>query len=470
MVDILLCHSETTSDLADRIAARLERGAEAKVWKEEISSSFSLFDACGAGVTSAGVLIILSSDAVPPKLDRGQWETILAYSSKGSQPSIACVKATDCRYPGLLERKNFFEWQKDPVDALRCIEQWAIHLHFTEGQAKKIASLPAFILREDEMRRLYSRLVDTVGTAATLLGPPASGKSVLAQQFAHRAGGHFRDVVWIPCGESSDALILANLASQLDVSTAPAITALLQEHRLLLVFDDIRRPLPMSLPDQASCSVLLTTRDTSLNVGEVIQVSAAMTMNTEPPINETLRSLWKSMSVCHSCGVVEDFAAAIADIEQRTADKAIQSLLETGLVDRLDEQRLRMNNASRSLALQESDILQVRERHAHTLLDAFSSESPLREALIAEAPAGIAFVREKDWPLCKDLTLRVCDFLRRRNRNGEAVEILSGTLSEAKRRNDKGAIQDLEWEISWLKDDGELRLQIVAPQQLGLAF
>jgi hypothetical protein len=75
-----------------------------------------------------------------------------------------------------------------------------------------------------------------------------------------------------------------------------------------------------------------------------------------------------------------------------------------------------------------------------------------------------------DWPLCKEMTLRVSDFLRRRNRNEEAAYILSCTLGAAKKKNDKRAIQDFEWEISWLKDDGELRVPIVTPQQLGFAF
>ena len=93
-----------------------------------------------------------------------------------------------------------------------------------------------------------------------------------------------------------------------------------------------------------------------------------------------------------------------------------------------------------------------------------------REGLVPEALAAIALACRKDWQLAQALGRRVSDFLRERMRNEEAAETLGSILIEARRRNDKSAIQQFEWEISWLQDGDQVRAPIVAPQQLQLTL
>jgi hypothetical protein len=471
MIDILLCHSETASDIAGRIASRLETGAEAKVWMEEISPSFTLFEAWDGGLTSTGILVVLSPDAVPSKINRQDWEAILAHIAQNRKPEMAFVLSAECAYPRLLERRNFFRWDADALNVLRAIERWAIALHIEERSREEIAVLPWFAAREQEMQWLYSHLVDNSGATVTLAGEPAAGKTALAQEFARSAARHFRDVVWVGCGESSDAFIVGDISSQLGCARPDAVPELLHEHRVLAVFDDVRRPIPVGTPARGRASVLATTRDVSIATGAILEVHPAAVIHVESPADQTQRSLWHAMAVCNCCGFPEHLPVAIAGLQPQDACVAIQRLIEAGLVDRPDHQKLRLHDVSRLAALKTADLAQLRSRHAHIVYDSFCLQLPSCDALIVETSLAIAYACRQDWQMAIEISLRVSEFLRGRGRNQEAAETLRHVLSEARLRSDDHAIQAFEWEISWLQDGSDrVRTPIRAPQQLPLIF
>ena len=103
---------------------------------------------------------------------------------------------------------------------LRAIERWAIGLHAEEHSRGEIAALPWFASREQEMQWLYSHLVDSGGATVTLAGGPAAGKTALAQEFTRRAARHFREFVWVGCGDSSDSFIVGELFSEVRMCQA----------------------------------------------------------------------------------------------------------------------------------------------------------------------------------------------------------------------------------------------------------
>jgi hypothetical protein len=471
MIDILLCHAEAASGIASQIVSRLETGAEAKVWTEEVSQSFSLFDSWASGLTSTGILIVLSPDVVPPRLNRQDWETILTHIAQNRQPEIGFVLSAECPYPKLLERKNFFRWTPDSLNVLRAIERWAISLHNEEHSRSESALLPWFASREEELQWLYAHLVDSGAGHATLAGGLAGGKTALAQAFARSAAPHFRDVVWVACGESSDAFILGDLSSQLRCARPDAIPELLYEHRLLVVFDDVRRPIPLGIQARGRSSVMITAREASVATGAVLELSPFSTIHAEPPADKIQRSLWHAMALCHSCGFPEFLPVEIAGMRPESAGLAVQRLIDAGLVDRLDNEQLRMNHVSRLAAWTDPDSALLRARHARLIYDAFCAQASTRDALIKEIPAAIAYTCQEDWELAKALGIRASDFLRSRGRIAEAAEVIRQVLDQARRRNDVGAVQSFDWEISWLQSgDDQVRAPIHAPEQLTLSF
>src|SRR3954452_2882551 len=245
MLDVFLCHSKASRSVAETIAGRLELCAEAKVWREETNSSSTLIDVWEGGLSSAAIVLVLDPDAVPRHATRDAWEPILNHVSRHTDPPIGCVRLGSAACPRLLERTNFHEWQNEPLPVLRALDEWIISLHTPPvANTFEPARLPWFESRNTELNQLWHDLVDSGGATLTVVSAEACGKTALAQEFARRASSHFRDIVWIGCGERSAASILGELADQLGTQEPEKIPQLLAEHRLLVILDDLRGALP----------------------------------------------------------------------------------------------------------------------------------------------------------------------------------------------------------------------------------
>lgn len=70
---------------------------------------------------------------------------------------------------------------------------------------------PGFVVRQDSVAELRNRLSARYPGACAVIGPPASGKSQLAAEYAHRYGGEY-DLVWWVRGDAAAGL--AELASE----------------------------------------------------------------------------------------------------------------------------------------------------------------------------------------------------------------------------------------------------------------
>ena len=461
MLDIFLCHSPVHSEAATIIASRLERCAEAKVWLEETESHL---DSWEGGLSSAGILLLLSADSVPPKLSRGDWQPLL---ERPAEPPIGCVRMEDCPYPRLLERSNFFNWQTDPLPTLRGIEEWIISLHVQRGTASFSPSrLPWFTGRTGELATLWEALVDAGGATLTLQSETASGKTSLAQEFARQASAHYRDVLWVCCGNRPGAFVIGDLAAQLGATTKESVETLLQEHRVLAVFDDLTAALPIELPEKPRASVLITTR-TGHVYGECMRLEPVPMPRPEIPASNAERELWRAMSVCDPCGFPIRLASSMAGVDQQTAN----GLLSLRLIDSLDFERFRMSASSWTAAREHADIETLWRKHADAVYRHLLEAPESCEAWASETYSALLYGCDSDWEFAKNLGRMASDLLRQRNRNWEAVEMLKSLLAAARVRTDARTVEMCEWELSWVQDnEGAARYPIAPGEQMQLGF
>ena len=375
MLEIFLCCSPADRDVAAAISVRLKDAAEVTMVRDDTETS----DVAGkweGGLSSTAILLLLSPEAVPPQVNRTSWGPLLDHITSNADPPIGSLLVRDCGYPRILERKHFFRWQCGSRNAWRAIEKWMMELQsLPERRSFSAARLPWFEDREDELDLLWETLVDRAGTAVVLNPAPASGKTSLAQEFARRAAAHFRDILWSACGDRSLSSTAANLADQIGVNchgeADEALAGLMDlagKHRVLIVLDDVQPAL--AIPDwHGRASLLLTTRSTQINasrVAQLIQIDRTPEFPLTVPDNPVDLRLWRAMAVCCPSGFPLGLAVRIAGIEQNEVQAACARLIQSRLVDPVDDVRgwLRVSASSITAA---GDLPEIQRRHAEVV-------------------------------------------------------------------------------------------------------
>jgi hypothetical protein len=419
-------------------------------------------------LSSAATLLILSPASVPRRLDRAAWEGVLQHVAGHATPPVGVVLLGECPYPRLLERARFFRWADGSRETLRAIERWIVGLDACERPAVDPAALPWFEGREREIELLWETLVDAPGGLAWIEGPPGAGKTCLAQTFARQAGDHFRDVLWVACGERSAAAVAADLEDQLR-------GALLAEHRVLLVFDDVTGVGPPLPPPGGRASVLVTARTGCAAVpahAQTIGLDPLPPAPIEPLVDSAELGLWQAMAMCRPQGLALEFAAGLAQVPPAAAE----GLIRKRLVDPLDyrDSRLRLSALSRALAREGADIGPLRRRRAEHLHGIFrrAAETPQTAlACLPELPPSLDWACRADWELAGRLAWRAFAFLRVRGRFAEGAETLRRLRDEAAARQDLGVVDACTYELSWAVDGaGAPCLRPDASEQLTLQF
>ena len=174
------------------VRARLEHFPELRI-NSLATDDVPVSETWEEGLGSAGLLVLLHPDAMPPKPNREYWGGLIDYA--GPQP-MAFVHCGAREYPAALERRSFFRWPADQ----RAMERWVVKL-LPREDGTNVAPATA-VVSED----LWTSLVDRPGRFF-LTGGAATGQSRMAQAFAHAARGHFQSMLWIGCGtRSTEAL------------------------------------------------------------------------------------------------------------------------------------------------------------------------------------------------------------------------------------------------------------------------
>lgn len=483
MLEVLICCAPADRNLAEKIGARLERGAELDVVFDD-SEGESVASKWESGQSSRAILLVLSPESVPPRADRTEWGALLDHVASNGEPPVASLLARECAYPRILERKNFFRWADGEREALRAIERWAIELHRDAGDAGFTpARLPWFEGREEELGALWETLVDEAGIAAVINEEPASGKTALAQEFCLRAGAHFRHTLWVDCGDRSQAAIVGELAEQMGVACPgeedDGLSDLLEaagRRRTLVVLDDCPPVLVQAASARGRASVLLTARSAEVPPGSrVVRPAALAEIPVAPPENEIDVRLLKAMAVCRRGGFPLELAARIAGLTPAQANEARSRLIEGRLADPLDEAggRLRVNALAAKMA--GGNLEQQRRRHAELIHQAFAGWMKNLEfdrSYTSELMPAFAWAADADWPLACSLARHGFAFLRHRGRIAEGAGLLDALRDSAAARGDQAVSDECAWELSWLRGEAYRGLgrAPVSGDQLSLDF
>jgi hypothetical protein len=485
--DIFLFHSPADRDVAAAIAERLERGAEAQVRLEVCGpdTGETVADVWEQGLASAAILLLLSPSSVPARLRREDWEALLEHTQGGGSPPVGVILAGQCPYPKLLERKHFFRWPDDAQCVLRDLTHWILNLGGRREPSFAPARLTWFQGRQRELDQMWETLVDESGAMVLANASPGSGKTALAQEFVHLAGSHFRDIHWVECGTRPEISIAGELAAQLGVSLgnsgedALARTgALIQERRVLLVFDDLPAGLPIATTCGGRASVLVTTRfeDPELLPGaHLMQLERVEPATPErEALTPAARQLWDAALVCRPQGFPLELAARIARLDEVEAQAACQDLVRQRWLDPIDAAASRFRPGAGACAARESRGGALNRWHAEALVEIFSKwriHPILCKGLLAETDSAFEWALDSNWRLATALAHRAFAFLKSEGRLAEAIDLYKRVINAAVDRNDRQEVEDCTWELSWIHDEGAgLRRTTENAEQIAFNF
>ncbi|MGC4053109.1 MAG: toll/interleukin-1 receptor domain-containing protein [Paludibaculum sp.] len=476
MLNLFLCYAPGDRAVAQTLARRLEGGAECRVTLEELGPAVgsTVAAAWDGGVGNDAILLVLSKQAVPERASRADWAELLAHVESNEDPPVACVLAEDCPHPALLERRRFFRWSDEPLEMLRALERWVVSLHPRDAATPfSLAALPEFEGRDEELEKLRQALVDRCGTAVIRGRAAGSGKTWLAHEFARRSGAHFRDALWIQCGDRPLSMIAGELAWQLGIAaegTAESLLAAVGEtvrsHRVLVVLDDVRGAEPFSTPPDGLGSVLITTREPG---PALVELKSRKGGKKQAPLEEEVEKLWRAISLCRGDGFSLELAGRVAELSGVDALEAAGKLVERGLLDALDSGGTVFRLAG-GVSLKPEEAL--RWRHAEALNELFldwREQAVLVRKMIAELDAALAWAVREDWAVAVQLTRRAFLYPSSERRRMESALLMNRLLETARQRGDHQVVKDCEWELSWFQDDrGDIYRPADAGEQMSL--
>lgn len=447
------------------ISERLRVGAEATVVLDDRGTE-SAAEKWEGGLSSTAILLLLSPEAVPPRVSRVEWGALLDHVTGQAGPPVGSLLVRDCPHPAILERsRRFFRWETGPREAMREIEKWILGLHHVPERRSFVpARLPWFEGRQEDLGSLWESLVDHAGTAV-VTGPPAAGKTSLAQEFSRQASPHFRDVVWLDCGDRSPASLVGELAELIEVEcdggtreVLPGLVELAGRHRVLLVLDDFPPNLAVPTGPRGHASVLVATRSTQVEApgAHLLPLDPGPEFPLTVPDHPDDLRLWRAMAVCRRGGFPVDLAVTIAEVDAAAAPAAVARLIENRLVDPMDNvhQRLRLSALSRTAV---GDLLKVeRRRHAeavHQAVQAAAAGPGFDKQYLAEVMPAFRWAAGANWPLAAALGRRAFAVLRRLGRVAEGVELMVALRSAADHRGDETVSDECSWELSWIRGE-----------------
>jgi hypothetical protein len=228
---IFLAHAARDHQFACGLSQFLELGCNVSCSADEglIDDGEDLIDKAEEGLASDVLVLLLSDASWPARCPRDRWEPVLFEGTSESRVELASVMLTECNFPALLRRRNFFDASVDPRKAMRLMKRWIWQL--AQGATHSVGA--AF---SADLEDLYSALSDQAGTLR------ASADE--ASRFVKEAGQEFEAVLQIPCYQRSAAQVAGELGSQLELvltgtleDNCRRIHNLLLTRRCLLVLD-----------------------------------------------------------------------------------------------------------------------------------------------------------------------------------------------------------------------------------------
>lgn len=413
-LEICICHAAAGRAAAETLARRLGPNAEARVWLDACAPG-RIVESWESALLAGAVILVLTPDAVPPRVEREDWAALLQHFTSTALPAVATVLVEPCRYPKILERRAFHQWNGGAIETLRALDQWALGLYHDERHGTA-AAVPGF-QNHPLLDTLWKDLADRPGERVL-----DSGSLAVAQQFAHDAARHFRDIVWVDAAGRAPESILGGLG---------AFDRLVQSRVLLLAYG---ASLPFAWQPDWRASLLRVPED-------------------QPVTGAAVNALHLAMASCRRAGFPLALAAAIAGLSPAETDSQLAHLIEGGHVVRRSAQGL----WCRLRGPVPDALAAVRRRHAEVLRDLYLDwQNRAAECLagIAEFEDALQWALDQDLSLAAVLALRGFDLLRSSRRLAEGIRILRQLRAAAVAQGDLETVSRCDWELSWVSDSG----------------
>jgi hypothetical protein len=490
MPKVFPCYSTSDRELAQELAAFLERGAGVEVLLEEgeMRPGEDLITKVQEGLSADVVLVLLSPESVPGRWVLERWKSVFWDQAAEAATALATLLCRDSKFPELLRRRNFFDLRQNRLAAFRAIKRWLMGLSRPPRQAPFVpARQPWFAGRDAELESLCAMLADAPGMAVVAHTAAGAGKTALALEFAHRHQDDFDAMFWLTCGGRSVASLAGDLAAQLGArldrdleSNLNELRRLCARHRCLLVLDDAVASTAAVLAPRGRTSVLITTRcnDLAATLSAVsfpldgpVPQDAAQFGDAVGKLDPAQQSMLAALCACAPCGFHVEMAARTAGADSREARDIVASFLAKGLLAPLDENgpRFLVPALARDAAASPDDA-KWRLQHALTAAEVFDAQTSAGADLTAHWPdlqhalvwALDASRDSANWELACKLARRAVGWARVHDRLAEAFEILQDWSRAAEQRGDRRVLEDCAWEQIWILEhwdrSGEARI------------
>jgi len=277
---VFLSHSTRDKAFVEKLAAAMTASGFTPWFCEvDIEKGSNFVAEISKGLKQTDLtLLVWSPDAANSPWTEEEWTAVLKQQVEQSRIRFGIIMLREHPLPPLLDTKNYIDARVSHDTGIHAALEW-LELR---RKAQRFSGLKApiylpdyrpqdFVGRSAYLERLRNALT-WEPTAFLLYGEPGAGKSMLALRFAWDAQKDFDAVIFQTCGQRPLDAITAELAERLpiDVKTRPpeeqraAAKAWLRERQSLLVLDDVWSAEVRQLEPGPACSVLYTSRLTSL--------------------------------------------------------------------------------------------------------------------------------------------------------------------------------------------------------------
>ena len=239
---IFPCYAAADRDLAERLAALLERGADVRVFLDEgqMPEGADLAEKAREARMADIVLVLFSRNSMPSRWPRAQWEDALVKEPAAEGVRIAFLKCDDCIPPRVLT--PMFDAVR-----LRDVKRWVRGIEAGEPPAAEFAA---------DLEVLGIAIADRPGTETV-------PSIALAREFVRAFSADFDAVFHLDCATGTLADMAGDLAWQVGLNPEGELAGNLEHLR---IFCEARRFLvvleggaPEDLVFGGRCSTLIST-------------------------------------------------------------------------------------------------------------------------------------------------------------------------------------------------------------------
>jgi hypothetical protein len=235
------CYTARDREIAERLCALLERGADVRIFLEEgqMQPGDDLAAKAREGRMADIVIVLFSRDSMPSRWPRAQWEDALVKEPAAENVRVAFLKCDDCIPPKVLV--PMFE-----ATRLRDVKRWVRGSDAVDVVAGEHSA---------DLEVLGIALADRPGTETV-------ESYALAMEFARQFRGDFDAVLRVDCATGTLADMAGDLAAQLGLHLQGELAENLEHlrifcaaRRLLLILDGDP---PADLRFDGRCSTLIS--------------------------------------------------------------------------------------------------------------------------------------------------------------------------------------------------------------------